>query len=66
MMVKNKKNTCPIDIDPLHCWVREQCMYWNRDLAGCGYRAVKDNERKQRRAEGFDGSAVMERIKINR
>lgn len=60
----NNKDNCPIGADPLDCWVRSGCRYWDRDLALCMYKAVKTAEREKLRAEGFDGSAVMERIRI--
>jgi len=61
----HRQDNCPIDVvDPVACWVRTGCRYWNRELAVCGYRAFKDAEREKRRAEGFNGSAVMERIRI--
>ena len=61
-----KSGSCPIDVDPLECWVRTGCRYWNREIAVCGYRAFKDAERKKRRAEEFGGSAIQERIRLTR
>lgn len=64
MAKKLKHDLCVIDADPLHCWVREQCHYWNRDTAQCDYKTAQNEEKKQRNEEAFDGAAIMERIRI--
>ena len=61
----HRDDRCPIDVDdPLSCWVRAGCRYWDRELRICKYRRIKDAEREKRQAEGFDGSSIEERIRI--
>ena len=61
---KPNYDRCPIGRDPEICDIRRGCTHWDIDLDLCMYQAQKEQERKQRSEEGFDGSAIMERIKI--
>ncbi|MBA7477179.1 hypothetical protein ES707_12581 [subsurface metagenome] len=65
-MVESKEDGCVIGLDPADCWVTTGCRYLSRELGVCNYGAVRDAERGQRQVEGYAGSNITERIRINR
>ena len=62
-----KIENCVLGLDPLECFYRESCRYWNGVSQICEYRAIKDEEHRRRRDKKFQEQDVMSNaVRINK
>ena len=62
-----KDDECLLGLDPARCPHQKACRYWVSWNRKCAYRAVKEQERKQRLADTFDDYDTSENVmRINK
>ncbi|MBA7530337.1 hypothetical protein ES705_22540 [subsurface metagenome] len=62
-----KKDECVLGLNPAACPHRVACRYWNRVSELCEYKAVKEQEQKQRHVENFEEyDTALRTVRINK